>query len=402
MNFLPGKKINFALRIAGLFVLAGSVAVFSYFAARLAGVGLEFASSDSVSSQAADVRTALIFGRTSPEIDTSLYLGGRPPQFVVLSFDGSRSNDMWRETLDFSNALKKKNVSAKFTYFASSVYFLDEKNKNVYQAPRQARGASAIGFALSADEILERVKSINEAISSGHEIASHAAGHFSGTGWSEDEWASELKSSSDLFSRITLNNPELSGRSGTKILSAGVSGFRAPELGQDKNLYAALSKNGYIYDASKVSYQGLWPKKDEFGIWEFPLATLKIPEGWTIGMDYSIYQKQSGGVDTAKRGDLKWDIFKKEVLDSYEQYFRAQYYGNRAPVFIADHFSKWNDGVYWEAFKDFASEVCGMPEVRCVTYKELARYLEKFSPEEIAKFQSGDFEKAAELGKKQS
>ena len=42
---------------------------------------------------------------------------------------------------------------------------------------------------------------------------------------------------------------------------------------------------------------------------------------------------------------------------------------------IAGHFAKWNDGVYWEAMKAFASEVCGRADVRCVSYRELVNYM---------------------------
>lgn len=65
-----------------------------------------------------------------------------------------------------------------------------------------------------------------------------------------------------------------------------------------------------------------------------------------------------------------------EMLASYRDYFYANYNGSRAPVNIGHHFSEWNDGVYWQTMKDFAEEVCGLPDVRCVTYTGLADWLD--------------------------
>jgi hypothetical protein len=66
-----------------------------------------------------------------------------------------------------------------------------------------------------------------------------------------------------------------------------------------------------------------------------------------------------------------------DTLTSYRNYFKGNFAGTRAPVFIGHHFSRWNDGVYWEVMKTFAREECGKPEVRCVTYRELADYLDR-------------------------
>jgi hypothetical protein len=92
-------------------------------------------------------------------------------------------------------------------------------------------------------------------------------------------------------------------------------------------------------------------------------------------MDYNIWSHQSNAKDLAAKGTTLWNSYLKETKDAYMSYFLSNYNGNRAPVSIANHFSKWNDGVYWEAMKDFAKEVCGLPQVRCATFKELVEYL---------------------------
>ena len=82
------------------------------------------------------------------------------------------------------------------------------------------------------------------------------------------------------------------------------------------------------------------------------------------------------------------------MLDTYLDYFRANYTGNRAPLHIGHHFNDYQRGAYREALKSFAAAVCGLPEVRCISYKALADILDKESPETLAAFQKGDFERA--------
>jgi hypothetical protein len=90
-------------------------------------------------------------------------------------------------------------------------------------------------------------------------------------------------------------------------------------------------------------------------------------------------------------------IMEEEMLQSYQKYFEKNYYGNRAPVHVGHHFSRWNQGAYWRAFKRFAENVCGMPEVRCVTYRELADFMDEADhvPGLRSAFQAGRFEKAS-------
>jgi hypothetical protein len=86
------------------------------------------------------------------------------------------------------------------------------------------------------------------------------------------------------------------------------------------------------------------------------------------------------------------------MIDTYRKYFADNYYGNRAPVHIGHHFSKWNGGAYWNAMKTFAKEVCAKPEVKCVTYKELAAFLETRTPDQLKDYKNGAFPKLPRPG----
>ncbi len=306
---------------------------------------------------------------------------GNPPQYVVMAFDGSYSLEMWQNTLDFAQQMDAENKPVHFTYFLSGVYFLNWRKSDRYLPPIKPAGTSLIGFADSNRDVEKRVAFVNRAISEGHEIGSHANGHFDGSAWSEKDWQQEFSQFDNLIFNLAQNNdvdPPDRARYTINLSKKDLVGFRAPDLGKDAALYAVLQKNGYRYDTSGVGKAGAWPKKDAYGIWRFPVA--QVSYGTTtstiLAMDYNFYFKQSGAKDTAKRGDENWDKFYKETYSSYLKYFNSNYSGARAPVFIGSHFSEWNDGVYWEAMKNFASEVCGKAEVRCVSYKELMEYLE--------------------------
>jgi hypothetical protein len=274
----------------------------------------------------------------------------RARQFVLLSFDGSESIAMWQKTRDFAKEMKLKNKPVNFTYFISSVYFLPPNTKDV---------PSLIGYSRSIADITKRIEQVELAQSEGHEIASHMNGHYRSTDWSVDKWMSEF----DVFNKIS---------------PVKVMGFRSPLLSRNENLYKVLPQYGYKYDSSGVGKMGEWPIKNIFGTWDIPIVTIALPGGGaTLSMDYNIYLSQTGAKDILKKGSVEWNKNYNQAVGAYQNYFDKNYKGSRAPVVIGNHFSLWNDGLYFEALKSFAENVCGMSEVKCGTFEELVEYLEK-------------------------
>jgi hypothetical protein len=310
---------------------------------------------------------------TAPKV--TYHVSSSTPQFVLFSFDGSKSVDMLNETLDFERTMASKGKSLHFTYFINAVYFITKDNAHLYQAPGQNPGISKISFSSTTPEILLRVQAFNKAFTLGNEIGSHTAGHFNGSTWSYDYWSREFTSFATLMRNVQQNN--LSEQIETPLFLNAMKGFRAPYLGVDDNLYKVLGEFHFTYDTSGVSKMDVWPSKDIYGVWRIPLAMVPFgPEQRpVIAMDYNFFKKQSNAKEQVTKLTTAWNTYFDQIFTAYTAYFNTDYQGNRAPIIIAGHFSKWNDGVYWEAMKAFADSVCGRPQVKCVTYKELVDYL---------------------------
>ena len=51
----------------------------------------------------------------------------------------------------------------------------------------------------------------------------------------------------------------------------------------------------------------------------------------------------------------------------------------------------WHDGAYTNAVAAFVTETCGKPEVRCVSYRELAEWLDTVPADQLAAWQAARF-----------
>jgi hypothetical protein len=301
------------------------------------------------------------------------------PQFVLISFDGSKSIDIWRNIRELKEELVSSRISLNVTHFINGAYFLTEETRKMYQAPDQAIGYTTIGVSDGIEDVRARIEEANRAVKDGDEIAVHTVGHFSGREWPKQYWLKELASFDEILFNLkkiypTARLPEL------KLDKREVIGFRAPYLEHSPGLYLALHElPRYRYDTSEVASDSTaWPTKDASGLWHIPLGRMKIgPNGTDIlAMDYNLYLRHSNAQDTVKKGTAEWKRIYEETLAAFLGYFEKNYAGTRAPVLIGYHFQMWNDGAYWEALKTFARQVCGKPEVRCVTFRELVEYLD--------------------------
>jgi hypothetical protein len=302
------------------------------------------------------------------------------PQFVLISFDGSRANDLWKDLRDFKMALKAEGKKLNYTFFINTAYFLTPETRNFYIPPQNPVGHTTIGIATNAEDIRARILEINAAIQGGDEIEPHTTGHHSGRTWSKEEWEQEMASFDAILFGVDKLYPN-ANLPKVNLKQEDLIGFRAPYLDTSAGLYEMLHANPrYKYDTSGVSEGTEWPVKDSSGLWRIPLGTLyvgpnRIP---ILAMDYNLYVHDSNAADALTRGTAAWQKAHDEMLQAWLDYFNHNYTSNRAPVLVGYHFGQWNDGLYWDVMKEFAREVCGKPEVDCGTFRELVSYMDEY------------------------
>lgn len=289
----------------------------------------------------------------------------------------------------------------------------------------ETRGESNIGFGGSLEDVQLRVNYINKLHARGNEMGSHAAGHFDGKNWTKDMWRHEF----DQFNRIMDNIGSINGDPDMKlnIYSGNMKGFRAPFLGsRNETTIAVLDEYNYRYDTSDRTIgwdSSNWPQKySNTNVWNFGLAFIDVIGLWkplnpgpgapafttnpasgvpyrTLSMDYNFCFVQDNGCEypykkTTAQAKREASEDGLNMLKSYMKYFTDNYNGNRAPIHIGHHFTKYNDGAYNKAMHEFARVVCTLPEVKCTTYEKLADFMDVQSDENRKDYQYGRFKKA--------
>lgn len=294
----------------------------------------------------------------------------QPKQLVIISFDGAHDNALWQK----SREMAARN-GAHFTYFLSCTFLMNQDAKKAYQAPHQKRGKSNVGFAQSDDEIRERIGNIWHAHLEGHDISSHACGHFDGRQWSSADWSEEYATFKatlkNAWKGVGLAEPD----GWQDLVDHGIKGFRAPYLSasEGSDMIAAEKKAGFTYDASLVTKGPAMPVVED-GVIRFGLPL--IPEGPKdrpiIGMDYNLFVRHSKGEEDA--ADSK--TFEERAYAAFKEAFDKQYAGDRIPLQLGFHFVEMNGGAYWRALDRLVSDVCHRADVACVSYSEAIPMIE--------------------------
>ncbi|MEU6243589.1 hypothetical protein [Streptomyces sp. NPDC047024] len=313
--------------------------------------------------------------------------GQKPPQFVVFSWDGA-GEDSQKLFSHFRKVAKDNH--ANMTFFLSGVYMLPEAKRDLYKPPQHSPGRSDIGF--NDDQgIADTAKQARLAWLEGNEIGTHFNGHFCGPDggvgqWSVDEWKSEIDQAKQ-FVKTWKTNSGLKNASPLPFdYDKELIGARTPCLEGQKNFMKAASQMGFRYDSSGVNNQ-LWPKKKD-SLWDLSMQMVPFP-GHTfeqLTMDYNFMVNQSG---TQTQGDPdKFGLWGDEMRDGLLKGFDRAYNGNRAPLIIGNHFESWNGGTYMRAIEDVVKTVCGKPDVRCVSFRELADWLDTQDPQTLTKLRT--------------
>ena len=318
---------------------------------------------------------------------TKLTAGERPPQFVVLSFDGACKHELWQHYLQLA-----RDNGAHFTFFLSGLCLVPDAKRSLYHGPGKPVGYSAIGFG-QASLIPQRIRDITQAYDEGNEIGTHFLGHFcdaKGVGtWNASQWTSELNQAVKF-----LNDwKSINGNTDPSLqlpFSADVwKGARTPcLLGKPAAMYPVWKKFGFTYDASRTGSL-TWPKKvATYGLWEFPLQRINVVGyGKTnLSMDYNLLYVQNKGKIDAPPATCK--KIENSTYQSLLQALKAVNSGNRAPFFIGNHFNQWACGAYVNALTRFVTDAhATYPDVHFVTFEYLTRWLDAQDPKVLAALQ---------------
>ncbi|MET8814918.1 hypothetical protein ABZW47_23310 [Streptomyces sp. NPDC004549] len=315
--------------------------------------------------------------------------GEKPPQFVVFSWDGALegSDHLFSHYRELA-----KEYNAHMTFFLTGIYLLPKAKKDLYHPPQHGVGAAAIDYATD-EHIRETLEQLRKAYDEGNEIGTHFNGHFCGAkgggDWSVKEWRSEI----DQFYSFVENWKTNTGYKDIAPLpfdfKKEVTGGRAPCLEGQANLLKAIKPLGWRYDASSAGDFQIWPTKKN-GVWDFPLQMLPYESGKFQGlsMDFNFLYNQSKGETHGDPAEYpKWE---QQTVDSYMAGFNRVYYGSRAPLFIGNHFEDWNGGIYMKSIDQVIKNVCTKKGVKCVSFKEMADWMDAQTPETLANLRSLD------------
>ncbi|MEU3549586.1 polysaccharide deacetylase family protein [Streptomyces longwoodensis] len=313
--------------------------------------------------------------------------GQKPPQFVVFSWDGA-GEDSQKLFSHFREVAKANNAT--MTFFLSGVYMLPEEKRDLYKPPQHSPGRSDIGFN-DEQGIADTAKQLRLAWQEGNEIGTHFNGHFCGKDggvgqWSVEDWKDEITQAKQFVKTWKTNTGMSKAAPLPFDYDKELIGARTPCLEGQKNFMKAARDMGFRYDTSGVNNQ-VWPGKKE-GLWDLSMQLVPFygHSYEQLTMDYNFMVNQSG---TATQGDpAKRAFWGHQMRDSLLAGFQRAYDGNRAPLVIGNHFESWNGGVYMRAVQDVVEAVCNKPDVRCVSFHQLADWLDAQDPETLAKLRT--------------
>ncbi|WUH91863.1 hypothetical protein OG900_18300 [Streptomyces sp. NBC_00433] len=354
--------------------------------------------------------------------------GEKPPQFVVFSWNGAVEDS--GRLLSQVRGVGERGGAA-MTYFLSGTTLLPADRKDHYAPPRHPRGTSDTGPTDRAT-IADTLQELRLAWADGSEIGTYFNGHFcgqdgdaadqaagasgavggapggagaedaadSGPGaWTPEEWAGEIRQAQD-FTQHWKTNTGLTALAPLPFdYVKGVVGGRAPCRTDPAGLAPAAKAAGFRYSADPSGQPQVWPSRTD-GLWHFPLQDVPVPgrDVETLSSDDGFLSVQSGTPDDGTGDPEQHAAWGRQMYDGLVAGFDRAYGGNRAPLVIGSHLESWNGGVYLKAVEDTVKEVCGQRDVRCVSFKQLADWLDLQDPKVLDRLRGLDVGQAPKGG----
>ena len=315
--------------------------------------------------------------------------GAKPPQFVVVSWDGSGADGsgLFQHYRQLAGQL-----GGSMTFFLTGIYLLPKDKRTLYQPPGRASGASDIGFLADAS-VRATVEQVGLAAREGHEIGTHFNGHFCGAKgvntWSPADWDQEIEQAVALVTNWRANTgitdlPDL-----PFDYRATLVGGRSPCLEGRAALLQAQALRTWRYDSSGGRRQ-TWPTKVPGShLWDLSLQS--IPFGprarEVLAMDYNFMANQPLPPAPATASPTELAAMQAQVRDAYLAGFRRSDDGNRAPLIIGNHFERWRGGIYVQGLDEALRAMASNPDVRFVSFRQLCDWLDAQPPDTLSRLQ---------------
>ena len=314
----------------------------------------------------------LVSGDTPPATPAAPLGGGTGAgrtQFVLLGFDATPGPKPRVEDTGFHYIYESINRHRapgrppnSFTLFISTGLLQLQPGRSRHTEEERAfegvlpRNQPVIGYARDVSVIQARAANVRELSARGVEIGSHAVRHAHGLRFDEATWRTELVDHERISELLDLPRPV---------------GFRAPFLEYNEAMYTALAAHGTRYDASRPGGRA-WPTRHPSGIWLFSIPNVIVPPGRrALFFDDNLRELLLPLAHAAGKSGRDAE---RHIDDAYYQAamaeFQERYRGERPPFLISGH------GNFRGGILRVMRNVCGLPDVRCATFREAVEYLD--------------------------
>jgi hypothetical protein len=92
-------------------------------------------------------------------------------------------------------------------------------------------------------------------------------------------------------------------------------------------------------------------------------------------MDYNLWYSQT---EAHEAPAAHAPALKAQVLATYRMALARSRAGGNPPLFLGNHFNRWNNSVYSDALTSFVQETCTQSDIRCVSNIELVNWLTRY------------------------
>ena len=222
------------------------------------------------------------------------------------------------------------------------------------------RNAYVFHYARTRHDIDVTVENIRRLAERGVEIGAHTVRHLHGRDFTRERWDFELEDHARILGVLGLAAP---------------TGFRAPFRETSDALYDSLAAHGYTYDCSATQNARRWPTRHgEHGVWVFGVPTVHIPgrEGPVLLYDLNLDARlRAAALAAGVHGEQPVQAWMDETFERVvTAELMSRYRGSRAPFLVSGH------GGFQRPIARFMRHVCGLPEVRCTTFREATAYMD--------------------------